>query len=79
MQASASIKHRLASSMSKLNPPKELNFNAVNVSEEWRRWEKSFQNYYQAAELSEKTRATQVAILLNCKHEQVKSTKRTKF
>ena len=28
--------------MSQLRTPRELNFNAENLAEEWRRWEKSF-------------------------------------
>ena len=28
--------------MSQLHTPRELNFNAENLVEEWRRWEKSF-------------------------------------
>ena len=56
--------------MTKLSPPRELNFSAMSLSEEWRRWEKSFKNYYAAAELSEKARSTQVAILLNCAGEE---------
>ena len=58
--------------MNKLTPPRELNFSAVSLSEEWRRWEKSFTNYYAAAELREKSRATQVAILLNCAGEEAR-------
>ena len=58
--------------MNKLNPPRELNFSAGNMSEEWRRWEKSFKNYHAAAELSEKSRSTQVAILLNCAGEEAR-------
>ena len=58
--------------MHKLTPPRELNFSAVSLSEEWRRWEKSFTNYYAAAELREKSRATQVAILLNCAGEEAR-------
>ena len=58
--------------MTKLSPPRELNFSAMSLSEEWRRWEKSFKNYYAAAELSEKARSTQVAILLNCAGEEAR-------
>ena len=58
--------------MNKLTPPRELNFSAVSLSEEWRRWEKSFTNYCAAAELREKSRATQVAILLNCAGEEAR-------
>ena len=55
--------------MSQLRTPRELNFNAENLAEEWRRWEKSFKIYYAAAELASKTVSTQVAILLNCAGE----------
>ena len=55
--------------MSYLHTLRELNFNAKNLAEEWRRWEKSFKIYYAAAELGSKTVTTQVAILLNCAGE----------
>ena len=55
--------------MSQLHKPRELNFNAENLAEEWRRWEKSFKIYYAAAELGSKTVTTQIAILLNCSGE----------
>ena len=55
--------------MSQLHTPRELNFNAENLVEEWRRWEKSFKIYYAAAELGSKAVTTQVAILLNCAGE----------
>ena len=55
--------------MSQLHTPRELNFNAGNLAEEWRHWEKSFKIYYAAAELGSKTVTTQVAILLHCAGE----------
>ena len=55
--------------MSQLHTPRELNFNAENLAEEWRRWEKSFKIYYAAAELASKTVITQVAILFHCAGE----------
>ena len=55
--------------MSQLHTPSQLNFNAENLAEEWRRWEKSFKIYYAAAELASKTVITQVAILLHCAGE----------
>ena len=55
--------------MSQLHTPRELNFNAENLAEEWRRWEKSFKIYYAAAELASKTVITEVAILLHCAGE----------
>ena len=58
--------------MSHLHAPRELNTDADNLAEEWRRWEKSFQNYFTAAELKVKSRDTQVAILLNCASEKAR-------
>ena len=55
--------------MSQLHTPRELNCNAENLAEEWRRWEKSFKIYYAAAELASKTVITQAAILLHCAGE----------
>ena len=55
--------------MSQLHTTRELNFNAENQAEEWRRWEKSSKIYYAAAELASKTVITQVAILLHCAGE----------
>ena len=52
--------------MNQLHIPREPNFNAENLAEEWRRWEKSFKIYCAAAELRSKSVTTQVAILLNC-------------
>ena len=47
--------------MSLLHTPGELNFNAESLTEEWRRWKKSFIIYYATAELHSKTLTTQVA------------------
>ena len=58
--------------MSQLHAPRELNTDADNLAEEWCRWEKSFQNYFTAAELMAKSRDTQVAILLNCAGEKAR-------
>ena len=58
--------------MSQLHASRELNTDADNLAEEWRRREKSFQNYFTAAELKAKSRDTQVAILLNCAGEKVR-------
>ena len=55
--------------MSQLHTTRELNFNAENQAEKWRRWEKSSEIYYAAAELASKTVITQVAILLHCAGE----------
>ena len=37
--------------MSELHTSGEINFNAENLAEQWRRWEKSLKIYYAAAEL----------------------------
>ena len=55
--------------MSQLHTSYEVNFNAENLAEEWRRWEKSFKIHHAAAELHLKIITTQVAILLNCTGE----------
>ena len=55
--------------MIQLHTPRELNFNAENLAEEWRRWGKSFKICYAAAELASKTVITLVAILLHCAGE----------
>ena len=44
--------------MSQFKTPREVNFNAENLAEEWRRWEKSFRIYYAASELHTKPIAT---------------------
>ena len=58
--------------MSQFKTPREVNFNAENLAEEWRRWEKSFKIYYAASELHTKPIATQIAILLNCAGEEAR-------
>ena len=62
------IRDLAASYESTAHTPK-LNFNAENLAEEWRHWEKSITIYYAAAELRSKTVTMQVAILLNCAGE----------
>ena len=51
--------------MKKLRAPQAISFGAANLAHEWRKWRKQFEIYFQAAELSKKAEATQVAILLN--------------
>ena len=51
--------------MEKLRAPQAISFGAANLANEWRKWRKQFEIYFQAAELSKKAKATQVAILLN--------------
>ena len=58
--------------MSQFKTPREVNFNAENLAEEWRRWEKSFRIYYAASELHTKLIATQIAILLNSACEEAR-------
>ena len=52
--------------MGSLEPPKPMNFNTKNLADSWRRWERLFRTYYEAAELHKKKGLTQVAILLHC-------------
>ena len=51
--------------MEKLRAPQAISFGAADLAHEWRKWRKQFELYFQAAELSKKAKATQVAILLN--------------
>ena len=51
--------------METLKAPESMQFNASNAAELWRRWERQFRVYFDAAELSKKLKATQVAILLH--------------
>lgn len=53
-----------------LEPPKALNFNAQSLAENWKRFERNFRIYYEAAELHKKKGSTQVAILLHCAGEE---------
>ena len=55
--------------MGSLEPPKPMNFNTKNLADSWRRWERVFRTYYEAAELHKKKGSTQVAILLHCAGE----------
>ena len=45
--------------------PERFNFDGTDVARRWAKWRKSFETYFTAAELSKKTAAVQVAILLN--------------
>ena len=51
--------------MEKLRAPQAISFGAANLAHEWRKWRKQFEIYFQAAELSKKAKAKQVAILHN--------------
>ena len=56
--------------MATLDPPKAMNFDASSgLAEQWKKWERAFRTYYDAAELSKKKGSTQVAILLHCAGE----------
>ena len=48
-----------------MKPPEAFNFEEPNAPQRWSRWEKQFQTYFTAAELSAKTAEVQVARLLN--------------
>ena len=52
--------------MGSLEPPKPINFNSKNLANGWRRWERLFCTYYEAAELHIKKGSSQVVILLHC-------------
>ena len=56
--------------MTTLDPPKAMNLDASSgLAEQWKKWERAFRTYYEAAELSKKKGSTQVAILLHCAGE----------
>ena len=57
---------KTSATMSNLPSPPQMNFNANNLPEAWRRWEQSFLNYFSAASLSKKPKTTQAAILMHC-------------
>ena len=48
-----------------MKPPEAFSFEEPNAPQRWARWEKQFETYYVAAELSAKTAEVQVARLLN--------------
>ena len=48
-----------------MKPPEAFSFEEPNAPQRWARWEKQFNTYYTAAELSGKTAEVQVARLLN--------------
>ena len=56
--------------MATLDPSKAMNFDAgLGLAEQWKKWERAFRTYYDAAELSKKKGSMQVAILLHCAGE----------
>ena len=48
-----------------VKPPEAFSFEEPNAPQRWARWEKQFNTYFTAAELSEKSEEVQVARLLN--------------
>jgi hypothetical protein len=48
-----------------VKPPEAFVFDGPNAPQRWARWEKTFETYFVAAELSEKSKEVQVARLLN--------------
>ena len=47
-----------------MKPPAAMDFSATNVADTWTKWRSRFENYFIAAELKNKPKAVQVAILL---------------
>ena len=52
-----------------LKPAKAMNFNAKSLADNWKKFERNFRVYYDAAEIQKKKGSTQVAILLHCAGE----------
>ena len=52
-----------------LVPTKAMNFNAKSLADNWKKFERNFSVYYDAAELQNKKGSTQVVILLHCAGE----------
>ena len=48
-----------------VKPPEEFAFGEPNAPQRWARWEKQFEPYFTAAELSNKSKEVQVDCLLN--------------
>ena len=53
-----------------VKPPGPFSFEEPNAPQRWARWEKQFNTYFGAAELSEKSQDVQVARLLNAAGEE---------
>ena len=51
--------------MEYIKPPESFAFEEPNAPQRWARWQKQFQTYFTAAELSGKSKEVQVARLLN--------------
>ena len=51
--------------MEHFRAPDNFSFDGPNVAQRWNRWQKQFETYYAACELSKKGKDTQVAILLH--------------
>lgn len=51
--------------MDGLRPPEPVDFKSSSLGSSWEKWKKQFEIYFQACELADKSKATQVAILLH--------------
>ena len=51
--------------MEHFRAPDAFGFDEPNVAQRWKRWQKQFETYHTACELSKKGPEVQVAILLN--------------
>ena len=51
--------------MDSFKPPQHIDIHSDNVAERWRKWRRQFEVYFEAAELSNKSKKTQTAILLH--------------
>ena len=51
--------------MDQLKPPSAIEFHSGNVADRWQKWKRQFEIYFDACELGEKSKPTQVAILLH--------------
>ena len=52
--------------MEKIEPPKALSFDSLNLSAEWKKWRKHFQFYLVAAEKNDKSDTIKTSILMSC-------------
>ena len=51
--------------MDQLKPPSAIEFHSGNVADRWQKWKRQFEIYFDACELGEISKPTQVAILLH--------------
>ena len=52
--------------MDNFRPPESFSFEGADVADRWKRWEKQFETYFTAFEVSKKPKKVQVAMLLHC-------------